>query len=89
MIDFAVDDDVQILLDAVTRFARQHLAPGARDAESNRGLAETVVRLYEEMGLSALEAPGGGLGMTARCLVNEILGRADPGTALAHPHRSP
>ncbi|MDZ7670117.1 MAG: acyl-CoA dehydrogenase family protein [Gammaproteobacteria bacterium] len=83
MIDFSVTGDAQILLDTVTRFAREHLADTARKAESARAPGADATRLYEDLGLMGLEAPGGGLGLLERCLVNETLGRADPGAALA------
>jgi alkylation response protein AidB-like acyl-CoA dehydrogenase len=83
MIDFALDDDLQILLDAVERFARERLTPAVRTAEAERAPAAATVRLYEDLGLMGLEAPGQGLGMVSRCLVNEVLGRGDPGAALA------
>jgi len=83
MIDFSVTGDAQILLDTVTRFAREHLTGTARAAESARAPDADGKRLYEDLGLMGLEAPGAGLGMLERCLVNEILGRADAGAALA------
>lgn len=83
MIDFAVGDEAQMLVDAVERFAREQLAPQVRAAESARAPASEAVKVYETLGIMGLEAPGEGLSMVARCLVNEILGRGDPGAALA------
>lgn len=83
MIDFTLDQDARMLLDAVTRFSRERLVPHIRTAEADRAPDADTVRLYEGLGLMGLEAPQEGLGMQARCLVNEALGRADPGAALA------
>jgi alkylation response protein AidB-like acyl-CoA dehydrogenase len=82
MIDFSVSDDARMLLDAVERFTRERLTPELRQAETDRAPAADTVRVYEDLGLIALEAPGAGLGMLERCLVNEALGRGDPGSAL-------
>ncbi|MFW6093844.1 MAG: acyl-CoA dehydrogenase family protein [Pseudomonadota bacterium] len=85
MIDFGLDDEIRILLDAVERFAREHLEPRARDAEAARRPDRDTTAVYESLGLMGLEAPGfePGLSMVARCLVNATLGRGDPGAALA------
>lgn len=83
MIDFSIGDDAAMLLDAVERFSRDHLIPHAREAEAARGPAADAVAIYERLGLMGLEAPGEGLGLTGRCLVNEVLGRGDAGAALA------
>jgi alkylation response protein AidB-like acyl-CoA dehydrogenase len=83
MIDFAAGDEAQMLQDAVERFCREHLIPELRSAEAARAPAATTATLYERLGLMGLEAPGAGLGMVERCLVNEALGRGDAGAALA------
>ncbi len=83
MIDFTIGDDARILMDAVARFGQERLAPAARTAEAARAPDDTARRLYEDLGLIGLELPGTGLGMVERALVNEALGRADPGAAMA------
>ncbi|MEQ9001998.1 MAG: acyl-CoA dehydrogenase family protein [Pseudomonadales bacterium] len=83
MIDFGIGEDETLLRDAVERFARDALAPQARVAEANRAPDPATIALYESLGLMGLEFADGGLGMQARCLVNQILGGADPGAALA------
>lgn len=83
MIDFTIGDDARILVEAVERFARERLASAARTAEAQRTPDDAGRRLYEDLGLIGLELPGTGLGMVERALVNEALGRADPGAALA------
>jgi alkylation response protein AidB-like acyl-CoA dehydrogenase len=82
MIDFDIGEDAALLQDAVARFAREALAPNARQAEADRGPDDPTRRLYESLGLMGLELQGDGIGMVARCLVNEALGGADPGAAL-------
>lgn len=82
MIDFDTGEDAALLQDAVTRFARDALAPNARRAEADRRPDDATRHLYESLGLTAFELRGEGLGMVARCLVNEALGAADPGAAL-------
>src|SRR6056297_1616484 len=83
MIDFAIDDDAQMLLDAVERFCREQLTPHSRAAEAAREPGAPTRQIYHDLGLMGLEAPGEGLGVVGRCLVNESLGRADAGAALA------
>ena len=83
MIDFTIGDEARILLDAVDRFGQDRLAPAARTAEAGRTPDSAARQLYEDLGLIGLELPGTGLGMIERVLVNEALGRADPGAALA------
>jgi alkylation response protein AidB-like acyl-CoA dehydrogenase len=83
MIDFAIGDDAAMLLDAVARFGREQLAPRMRAAEAARAPDAQTRALYESLGLMGLEFSGGGLGLLDRCLVNEALGRADAGAALA------
>jgi alkylation response protein AidB-like acyl-CoA dehydrogenase len=82
MIDFEIGEDAALLQDVVERFAGDVLRQRARQAETDRGPDETARRVYESLGLMGLEFRGDGLGMVARCLVNEILGGADPGAAL-------
>lgn len=82
MIDFTLDGEQQMLVDAVERFSRERLAPYARAAEADRTPAADTVQIYEDLGLMGLEAPGEELGMVSRCTVNEVLGRGDPGAAL-------
>jgi alkylation response protein AidB-like acyl-CoA dehydrogenase len=83
MIDFAIAEDTRLLLDAVERFVRARLVPHARSAEAARRPDADTAALYEDLGLMGLEAPGAGLGLVGRCLVNERLGRGDAGAALA------
>lgn len=83
MIEFEPGEDTQILLDAVTRFARDHLAERHRTAERDRSPAAGSQSVYEELGLMGLETSGEGLGLVTRALVNEQLGQADAGAALA------
>jgi alkylation response protein AidB-like acyl-CoA dehydrogenase len=83
MIDFDITGDQEILLDTVQRFVRQELEPAMRASEAARTVPDSAVDTWESLGLMALEAPGEELGMLTRCLVNEVLGHADPGAALA------
>jgi alkylation response protein AidB-like acyl-CoA dehydrogenase len=87
MIDFAIPDELELIVDTTRGFAGAHLAPHARDAEAARAVSVDVAARYTETGLATLELPaaldGAELGAVARALVNEELGAADAGAALA------
>ena len=87
MFDFSVPDELALIVETTREFGRAHLAPHIRDAEAARGVAPAVAARFAETGLAALELPvsfdGAELGALARALVNEELGAADPGAALA------
>jgi alkylation response protein AidB-like acyl-CoA dehydrogenase len=87
MFDFSLPDELALVVDTTRELGRAHLAPHARDAEAARGVSPDVAARFAETGLATLELPasldGAGLGALARALVNEELGAADPGAALA------
>ncbi len=81
------DDELLMIADTARRFGEEVLAPRMRSAEADRQLDAETQRAFDETGLAGLELPeaagGAGLGCVARVLVNEELGAADPGAALA------
>jgi alkylation response protein AidB-like acyl-CoA dehydrogenase len=87
MFDFSLPDELALIVETTRELARSQLAVHVRDAEEARGVAPEVAARFSETGLAALELPasldGAGLGCLARALVNEELGAADPGAALA------
>ena len=87
MFDWTSPDELALIVETTREFGRAHLAPHIRDAEAARGVAPEIAARFGETGLAALELPvaldGAELGATARALVNEELGAADPGAALA------
>ena len=87
MFELEPDDELALLAETARRFARDALAPRAREAEAARGVDAETREAFGAIGLAGLELPeawgGAGLGARARVLVNEALGAADPGAALA------
>ncbi len=87
MIDFSLEPELELLRETAARFASDHFRVGLREHEQNRALGDPAIRLWESTGLGRLEFPesldGTELGCLARVLVNEELGAADPGAALA------
>lgn len=87
MFDLSLSDELELIAKTTEQFAAAELAPRIRESEQARGVAPETARRYAETGLATLELPqalnGGGLGALARALVNEELGAADPGAALA------
>jgi alkylation response protein AidB-like acyl-CoA dehydrogenase len=87
MFDFSLPDELALIVETTRELGRAHLTPSLRDAEAARAVAPAVAARFAETGLAGLELPealgGAGLGAVARVLVNEELGAADPGAALA------
>ena len=87
MFDFNPGEELALLVETARSFAENELAPELRRFETARAVDETVQRKFSQIGLSGLEIPeslgGAGLGAVARVLVNEELGAADAGAALA------
>ena len=87
MFDFDAGDELDLIVDTARSFATEQLVPKLRDHEAARAVAPEVRKQFAEIGLAGLELPealgGAGLGALARALVNEELGAADPGAAIA------
>ncbi|MDH5672508.1 MAG: acyl-CoA/acyl-ACP dehydrogenase [Myxococcales bacterium] len=85
--EFALGEELELLVKTARDFAGRRLAPAIREAERRRGVAAAVRDDFEAIGLDRLELPdalgGAGLGSLSRVLVNEELGATDPGAALA------
>ncbi len=81
------DEDLELIVETARRFGEEVLAPRMRSAEAERGVDAQTREAFTEIGLAGLEWPeavgGAGLGCVARVLVNEELGAADAGAALA------
>jgi alkylation response protein AidB-like acyl-CoA dehydrogenase len=87
MFDLDAGEDLEILIETARSFARDELAPVLRRSEEQRSVGPDLRRSFAQIGLARLELPeplgGAGLGALARALVNEELGAADAGAALA------
>lgn len=87
MFDLDPGDDLALLIDTTRGFGADALIPALREAEAARAIAPEVREAYRQIGLAGLELPealgGVELGTLARVLVNEELGAADAGAALA------
>lgn len=81
------DEDLELIADTAKRFGQEILAPKMREAEAQRCIDDETRSAFQEIGLGSLEWPedadGAGLGCVARVLVNEELGAADAGAAIA------
>jgi alkylation response protein AidB-like acyl-CoA dehydrogenase len=87
VIDFGLDDELELLRSTARAFAEAELRPREREHEAARAIAPEAARRCREIGLADVELPerlgGGGLGALARALVLEELAAADAGAALA------
>jgi alkylation response protein AidB-like acyl-CoA dehydrogenase len=85
--DLDPGDELALLAETARKLAEEELRPRLREAEAARAVAEPVRAAFEAVGLAGLELPaerdGAGLGALARVIVNEELGAADAGAALA------
>jgi alkylation response protein AidB-like acyl-CoA dehydrogenase len=81
------DEELELIADTARRFGQEMLAPKMREAEASRSVDDETRQAFLEIGLAGLEWPedadGAGLGSVARVLVNEELGAADAGAAIA------
>ena len=87
MFDLDPGDELDLIVSTAREFAADTLVPALREHEAARGVVASARQAYAEIGLAALELPeplgGAGLGPLARVALNEELGAADPGAALA------
>lgn len=87
MFAFELSEELALLQGTARSFAREALLPKLRAAEAARAVDAEVRAAYAQIGLDGLELPsalgGAGCGPLARVLVNEELGAADAGAALA------
>lgn len=87
MFDLEPGDELSLLIETARSFGEDELRPAMRDHEAARAVAPPVLAAFAQIGLAGLELPesqgGAGLGPLARVLVNEELGGADVGAALA------
>jgi alkylation response protein AidB-like acyl-CoA dehydrogenase len=87
MVDLDPGDELGLLIETAREFAARGLTPALRDHEQQRGVSAEASAAFAQIGLASLELPeslgGAGLGALARACVNEELGAADPGAALA------
>jgi alkylation response protein AidB-like acyl-CoA dehydrogenase len=85
--DFGLTEELALLQGTARSFAEKELWPRLRSAEAARAVEPSVYAAYARTGLRGLELPpalgGAGMSLLARVLVNEELGAADPGAALA------
>jgi alkylation response protein AidB-like acyl-CoA dehydrogenase len=84
---FELSEELALLQATARSFAQEALLPKLRAAETARAVDAEVRAAYAQIGLAGLELPaqlgGAGCGALARVLVNEELGAADAGAALA------
>ena len=87
MFDFGLDAELELIVQTSAAFAAAELAPQDPRGRGRARRRSAVAKRFAETGLAGLELPealgGAGLGALARALVNEELGAADPGAALA------
>ncbi|MFT5695976.1 MAG: alkylation response protein AidB-like acyl-CoA dehydrogenase [Myxococcota bacterium] len=85
--DFALGDDLDLVIETTRKLAEDVLAPELRESEHARSVSPELRAAWNEIGLAALDAPeevgGAELGCLARMVVNEELAAADAGAAIA------
>lgn len=84
---FGLDEDQQMIVDTVQRFAQAQLAPGARERDEAEAFAADAVSSLAELGLMGMfvdaEQGGGGLDAFGGALVVEEIARYDAALAVA------
>lgn len=87
MIDFSLDESLELAVRTAQRFADEALGPDQRAHEQARALPAGLRAQARELGLDRIDWPerngGSGMGALARTLVLEALASGDPGAALA------
>lgn len=87
MIDFSLDESLELAVRTAQRFADEALGPAQRVHEQARALPEPLRAQARELALDRIDWPeaagGSGMGALARALVLEALASGDPGAALA------
>lgn len=87
MIDFSLDESLELAVRTARRLADEVLGPGQRAHEQARAVPDGLRAQARELGLDRIDWPervgGSGMGALARALVLETLGSGDPGAALA------
>lgn len=85
MIDFGLDEDLQLIKDTVADFAAEQIRPHLRDFEKAGAVSDELRAAFHELGMTSLavsEAAGGqGLGLRAHVVVAEELAAGDVGAA--------
>ena len=87
MIDFSLDESLELAMRTAQRLADEVLGPALRAHEQARALPADLRAQARELGLDRIDWPeqtgGSGMGTLARALVLEALASGDPGAALA------
>lgn len=85
MIDFGLDEDLQLIKDTVADFAMEQLRPNLRAFEKAGGVSDELRASFHELGMTSLAIPealgGQGLDLRAHVIVNEALATGDVGAA--------
>ena len=87
MISFALEEDQQLILETVRKFAAESIRPKMRDYEKAGGLPSGLRKQFQELGLGLLDLPeavgGQGASLVTAAIVHEELAYGDPGVAVA------
>jgi acyl-CoA dehydrogenase len=86
MISYALEEDQQLILETVRKFAADSIRSKARDFEKS-GVPEGLRKQFHELGLGLLDLPeavgGQGASLVTAAIVHEELAYGDPGAAVA------
>ena len=86
--DFTLDETDRLIQETARRFARDELAPGARERDRDARFEPGLLRRAGELGLMGLTVPeeegGSGAGTVAYALAAEEIARACASTALSY-----
>lgn len=79
--DFAIPENLRMMVDTVRRFVKRDLEPISRQVEEEDRIPENVIRTMRELGLFGLGIPeeyeGLGIGCLGECLVYEEMGKVN------------
>jgi acyl-CoA dehydrogenase len=87
MISFGLEEDQQLIVETVRKFAAESVRPRLRELEKAGAIPSALRKQFHELGLGLLDAPeaagGQGASLVTAMLVHEELAWGDPGAAVA------
>ncbi|SEL43271.1 isovaleryl-CoA dehydrogenase [Halomonas daqiaonensis] len=87
-LDFGLDDELNMLRDHVSAFARDEIAPRAAEIDEKNEFPNDLWQKFGDMGLLGITVPeedgGSGMGYLAHCIAVEEISRASASVGLSY-----
>ncbi|MCG7588967.1 MULTISPECIES: isovaleryl-CoA dehydrogenase [unclassified Halomonas] len=87
-LNFALDDELNMLREQVNAFAASEIAPRAAEIDQNNEFPSDLWKKFGDMGLLGITVPeedgGSGMGYLAHCIAMEEISRASASVALSY-----